>query len=207
MQDNLDPATSAAQDPGTVVTYHNTIPRSDKWPAVEKAHLQMQPACVACGATSGLQVHHMLPFHFCVQLGRPELELDQRNLITLCDETVNSHHLLLGHLQDWQSYNPNVHADIAGPLKSLSAAQIESDPTWQSEKQQRPPDLEHMSDTDIATLKQLMATWYPLQPAAQGTSTISGDSPLPVTLTPVVSPAVVAATADAPVAPIATAGQ
>ena len=151
-------------DPGAIVA--GEIPRSDKWPAVETAHLQRQPACVACGQGQpkhGLQVHHMLPFHFCVKLGRPELELDERNLMTLCDETINNHHLLLGHLGDFQSYNPNVKADVAGPLGKLGDDQIDTDPTWQAEMRQRPPFLNQMSPQDIANFKLLMNTWYPPQ--------------------------------------------
>jgi len=35
---------------------------------------------------AGLQVHHIFPFHYCIALGRPDLELDDRNLITLCED-------------------------------------------------------------------------------------------------------------------------
>lgn len=149
-------------DAGSIVA--GEIPRSDKWSAVEKAHLQQHPTCAACGLghpKQGLQVHHMLPFHFCVKLGRPELELDERNLMTLCDETINNHHLLLGHLGNFQSYNPNVKADVAGPLGKLGDDQIDTDPTWQAEMRQRPHFLNQMSPQDIANFKQLMDTWYP----------------------------------------------
>ena len=151
-------------DPGAIVA--GEIPRSGQWPAVENAHLQQHPACAACGLgqpRQGLQVHHMLPFHFCVKLGRPELELDERNLMTLCDETINNHHLLLGHLGDFQSYNPNVKADVAGPLSKLGDDQIDADPSWQAEMQRRPPFLNKMSPQDIANFKLLMDTWYPPQ--------------------------------------------
>jgi hypothetical protein len=36
-----------------------------------------------------VQVHHIFPFHDCVALGRPDLELDERNLITLCGKSHN----------------------------------------------------------------------------------------------------------------------
>ena len=148
------------------------IPRSDKWSAVEQAHLQSHPVCTACGQGQpgqGLQVHHMLPFHFCVKLGRPELELDERNLMTLCDETINNHHLLLGHLGNFQSYNPTVKADVAGPLGHLGDDQIDADPSWQAEMRQRPPFLDHMNAEQIAAFKVLMDTWYPPQPPQTGT--------------------------------------
>ena len=34
-----------------------------------------------------VQVQHIFPFHYCVALGRPDLELDERNLITLCGKS------------------------------------------------------------------------------------------------------------------------
>ncbi len=154
--------TTVITDPGIIAS--GEIPRSSEWPAVEQAHLRAHPTCAACGQGQpgqGLQVHHMLPFHFCVTLGRPELELDERNLMTLCDESINSHHLLLGHLGNFQSYNPNVKADVAGPLGQLGAAQIESNPDWQTEMHQRPPFLDRMNEQQIADFKALMDAWYP----------------------------------------------
>ncbi len=155
-------STTGVIDTGAIAA--GEIPRSGQWPAVEKAHLHAQPTCAACGLgqpEQGLQVHHMLPFHFCVKLGRPELELDERNLMTLCDETINNHHLLLGHLGDFQSYNPNVKADVASPLGKLGDDQIDADPTWQAEMRQRPPFLDQMNSDQIAAFKVLMDTWYP----------------------------------------------
>lgn len=114
----------------------------------------------------------MLPFHFCVNLGRPELELDERNLMTLCDETINNHHLLLGHLGDFQSYNPNVKTDVAGPLGHLSDDQIDADPSWQTEMRQRLLFLDQMNKQQIAAFKVLMDTGYP----PQTTQTTSGNS-------------------------------
>src|SRR5258708_4754189 len=55
--------------------------RSSEWPRVEKEHRLHEPACVACGYQGpGIQVHHVRPFHL-----HPNLELDPRNLITLCE--------------------------------------------------------------------------------------------------------------------------
>ena len=167
MQQEQDPAmvnqnpTTNPVDAGAIAA--GEIPRSGEWPAVEQAHLNAQPACAACGEGQpgqGLQVHHMLPFHFCVKLGRPELELDDRNLMTLCDQSINNHHLLLGHLGNFRSYNPNVKADVAGPLGHLGDDQIDADPSWQTEMRQRPPFLELMTEQQIADFKVLMDTWY-----------------------------------------------
>ena len=65
------------------------VARSSRWPRIEKLHLSLQPKCACCGDKmdphAGMQVHHIFPFHYCIALGRPDLELDLRNLITLCE--------------------------------------------------------------------------------------------------------------------------
>ncbi len=88
-------------------------PRSSKWKTVRDAFVEKHPACEACGATEGINVHHVLPFH-----DRPDLELDSGNLISLCRE----HHWIIGHDPDgpwgpqrpnWSLSNPNVREDAA----------------------------------------------------------------------------------------------
>jgi hypothetical protein len=82
-------------------------PRSGKWEHIEREHLTQFPLCQACRGTLRLQVHHVRPFHL-----RPELELDRRNLITLC-MGPNECHLRIGHGDDWRAYNPDVRKDAA----------------------------------------------------------------------------------------------
>jgi hypothetical protein len=86
--------------------------RSPHWPAVRRAHLEKHPTCSACGGKRLLQVHHMRPFHL-----EPALELDPRNLITLC--TWKLCHFELGHGDDWTAFNPKVieHAHTALTLR------------------------------------------------------------------------------------------
>lgn len=76
--------------------------RSPRWPAVERAHLKKEPFCRVCTCKEGLQVHHKQPFHLF-----PELELVEANLITLCAP----HHLLVGHLMLWASWNKDCEKD------------------------------------------------------------------------------------------------
>ena len=87
-------------------------PRSPHWSTVRKEHLTKEPTCAACGGIEGLQVHHCLPFHL-----DPSKELDQDNLITLC-EGRNCHYVF-GHLYNWHSYNINVREDAAAMLKKV----------------------------------------------------------------------------------------
>jgi hypothetical protein len=82
--------------------------RSSKWPAVRRAHLEREPACIFCGKTTDLQVHHVLPVHL-----HPEKELDPNNLCTLCGPGAYDCHFLRGHLGGWNRFNPAVREDAA----------------------------------------------------------------------------------------------
>ena len=86
--------------------------RSEHWPRVEEAFKVKNPRCACCGGTENLNVHHVMPFHLCIAVGRPDLELDDRNLVTLCRGPFNCH-LLFGHLGDFKGFNPLVLADAA----------------------------------------------------------------------------------------------
>lgn len=124
---------SGRRDHGWEVAHKHGRERSPEWPRVEQEHLLHEPACVACGYRGqGLQVHHIKPFHLY-----PELELDPRNLITLCEVKGRDHHLLLGHLDDWESYNPKVRTDVQRFHKE-NARQIRANPAWIEEMQHRP---------------------------------------------------------------------
>lgn len=92
------------------------VTRSTKWAAVRKAHLKSQPCCQVCGASSLLNVHHIKPFHLF-----PELELQEDNLITLCEGTSVNCHLLMGHLMNWRAWNPAVVSDTERMRKKIMA--------------------------------------------------------------------------------------
>ncbi len=99
--------------PGSLPMVGHTAPRSGKWPAVERAYKAEHPKCEVegCGAAENLNVHHCLPFH-----KYPKLELDPRNLVTLCsDGSKNNHHLHWGHLGTWTSWNVNIRGWCAHP--------------------------------------------------------------------------------------------
>lgn len=87
-------------------------PRSSEWVQVRNDFVRKHPRCEACGSAYNLNVHHIVPFH-----ERPDLELVEDNLITLCRE----HHFRIGHDPDgkgpmkpsWLESNPNVRSDAA----------------------------------------------------------------------------------------------
>ncbi|GHO66939.1 hypothetical protein KSC_058310 [Ktedonobacter sp. SOSP1-52] len=121
------------KDPGARIANQYGKARSPEWPRVAHEHLSHEPACVVCGHRGkGLQVHHIKPFHLY-----PELELDPNNLITLCEIKGRTHHLLIGHLDDWESYNKSVREDTKR-YSNQSATSIKANPTWRKEVAQRP---------------------------------------------------------------------
>jgi hypothetical protein len=56
-------------------------------------------------------VHHIRPFHL-----HPELELEQDNLITLCEKRAHDCHFQVGHFMNWSWFNPDVRVDAADYL-------------------------------------------------------------------------------------------
>ena len=120
-------------DHGARIARRHGHVRSPQWSSVATAHLVRQPRCVACGYHGKhLQVHHIKPFHL-----HPHLELDPDNLITLCQARGREHHLLLGHLDAWDSFNEHIHADVRH-FHGKSARQIRADERWQKKRMQRP---------------------------------------------------------------------
>lgn len=79
------------------------IPRSKYWQKTRLNHVNKNPYCYICHTKHSLQVHHKKPFHIF-----PHLELEEDNLITLCE----NHHLYYGHWGDWKSYNPTLETTI-----------------------------------------------------------------------------------------------
>ena len=82
--------------------------RSSRWATVRKHYLENHPGCAATGSLDDVEVHHKVPVH--VDASK---ELDEDNLISLRRDV----HLLLGHLDDWSSYNKEVAVDAAEYMK------------------------------------------------------------------------------------------
>ena len=138
--------------------------RSPHWPKVEKAFRALHPQCVACVVKSvtHIQIHHRFPFHYCVALGRPDLELDMRNLITLCEWKSPSpnHHELIGHLADWKSSNLDV-ANDAITFRGMSSAEIRKDSRWIKKEANRLVQLDKMTAKDKVAFTKLMNATFP----------------------------------------------
>ena len=88
--------------------------RSPKWRSVRLEFLKKNPRCASCGGDENLAVHHIKPFHKW-----PELELEESNLITLCEGMICNCHYVTGHLRDWRSWNTQVVDDSAIMLSKI----------------------------------------------------------------------------------------
>ena len=128
------------------------LERSPAWPKVEKTFQAAHPRCAACGATGLLNVHHIFPFHYVVLVGRPDLELDPRNLLTLCIGPDCEHHVLLGHLDDYESYNPKVLRFVQA-LAGKSNRQIRADAAWQQAHAAKPKHFDDMTPAEQSAFK------------------------------------------------------
>lgn len=89
--------------------------RSGRWPTVRKHFLEQHPTCAACNCKDELEIHHIVPFHI-----NSSLELEESNLITLC-EGKNRCHLKIGHHGNWSYVNPNVREEAAKILENMKS--------------------------------------------------------------------------------------
>jgi 5-methylcytosine-specific restriction protein A len=81
--------------------------RSSKWRLVRNEFLKGNQ-CLVCEGKKSLIAHHEIPFHLA-----PDLELEESNLIALCESGrygINCH-LLIGHLGNWRRANVYAWAD------------------------------------------------------------------------------------------------
>ena len=97
-------------DPGNVTG----AARSPQWASFSKRYLRGR-SCIACGSREGLTAHHVVPFHM-----RPDLELDEKNLVPLCTDRC---HIVHGHYNDFRLDNSTVREDCAEYLRKRTEAQ------------------------------------------------------------------------------------
>ena len=93
-----------------IATNGKKVKRSSKWRKVRKIHLKDNPRCAVCGLKTKVEVHHAVPFSV-----DPTLELEPKNLITLCENKkwgINCH-LLVGHRSNYRNFNPSIKTTIA----------------------------------------------------------------------------------------------
>jgi hypothetical protein len=85
-------------------------PRSPKWHTLAKHTLDEHPDCIVCGGPADC-VHHLIPVHVAIAIGRPELELDPANLRSICNRL--GCHFIVAHLRRWDRVNLRLDDDAA----------------------------------------------------------------------------------------------
>lgn len=139
------------------------LARSPLWLERAKIHIKVQPNCLVCHTTENLNVHHKYPYSYIIGLGRPDLELDERNLFTLCER----HHLLIGHLNWFESYNPKLEYYIS-LCRGLLISQIKSLPAWRTAVEFRPEPYAKMNEQAKKYLIREINESMPLDNPQQG---------------------------------------
>lgn len=151
-------------DRGYLEAQRHGISRSPQWAKVERSFLLKHPKCEACNKNIfHVQVHHVFPFHYCIALGFPQLELDERNLITLCETTSavpsDDHHLLIGHFDDFKSSNLTVRQDVI-KYRGLNQVSIKNNSDWLAAKVNKVKPLDEMTDQDKQDFIALIKSTY-----------------------------------------------
>lgn len=159
-------------DNGQNIALKHGVLRSPHWHHVEEEFLKNNPNCIVCKEENygkvGVQIHHaIVPFHLAILCGRPDLELDPRNLCSLCETEHNrpapNHHLLVGHLKDFQSWNKNVFQD-AVTYKGLTEEQILAIADYEEKIKNRPdPKLAENKDS-LKELRDFLDNTLPPDP-------------------------------------------
>ena len=157
-------------DVGASIAAKYGLTRSPLWPKVQREYLAKNPQCAVCSTNTMIQIHHVMPFHLCHLVYRGDLELDERNFISLCEEAQNDHHLLLGHLGDFESYNSGGRESILSLGKSipgLSIAAIKADEAWMQLMGSRPRPWEQWKHAEKLAFRQILDTTLPYDPTGK----------------------------------------
>jgi hypothetical protein len=85
--------------------------RASQWKQLRAEHLLKEPRCAACGRSTELAVHHVIPVSF-----DESRQLDPGNLITLCAQPC---HIVFGHFMNYQCYNKDVRKMAADYKRAL----------------------------------------------------------------------------------------
>jgi hypothetical protein len=156
-------------DNGAQVAAEHGIARSPHWATVQQAYKKVHPDCIYCGPGSGqkygIQIHHIHAFHVVVGVGRSDLELDFRNLTSLCESEENkpapNHHISEGHLGSFQRNNDTVVEDVK-KFFGQAIQLIEATDYWKNKKNSAPKAFSTWThDEKVAYRKMLDATLPP----------------------------------------------
>ena len=188
-------------DGGASIAQRYGLTRSPLWSEVERAYLATNRKCTACPSTSNIQLHHIFPFHLCHLVYRGDLELDERNFLPLCEEPVNNHHLLLGHLGNFESYNNYAFpskvgrdailvlvAELVALIPGLTAEMIKGNTSWLQASTGRPKPWEQWTPDQRNAFRSLLDQLFPFQ------KTSIASAPFPYSANEPQNPAAIATT-------------
>jgi hypothetical protein len=145
--------------------------RNPHWADFERVFLSRHPGCAVCGIQGPVVAHHIIPVFYAQAIGRPDLEMDERNLVSLCRSEsgalCDDHHLYVGHLGDHQAFNLEVREDAAGRFRNASKARL-----WMSverigsllETLSSFPHLGLITDAQLRDLRRRVDAIFPLRP-------------------------------------------
>ena len=98
-----------------------------------------------------------------------------RNLITLCADLQREHHLLLGHLDDYESFDPQLEKFIR-TYYGLSQQQIRETSTWGKAHANKPHHLDQMSEEQKRAFKTMLDAKFPQ--IGPGQFVVPGNAPI-----------------------------
>lgn len=148
-------------------------PRSPHWHSRRNEFLATNPDCFACDPDSpfehvGIQAHHLYPYHYCVLAGRPDLELDFRNLVPAGEteegKPAPDHHELIAHGGDFKRYNPNAVHDAA-TFRGMTTEEIKADSRWAAIHAALPKAWPDMTGYERRTFREHLDAVLPPDPA------------------------------------------
>lgn len=172
---------------GTEPAEEQGLRRNSKWATKVKWFKRANPDCLYCGEEPGilgLQVHHVIPFHECILAGRPDLEMDDRNLVCLCQNGVitlkpgevgdaksetgkpvkfirtKNHHVTCGHLGDFKSYNPTVFKDVKA-WYGLTEAEIKATKAYKAKAAEKPKSYSVMTTKEKTAFREMLDSLFP----------------------------------------------
>jgi hypothetical protein len=153
--DNIDFGAHAASERGLM--------RSPHWGTLENwIRSHYGDVCEVTGL-GPVQIHHEYPFHDCILAGRPELELTLENLHRLYSgghDAAQGHHLIVGHLRDYRSYNPQL-SDCIAKWKGMNVDQIQALPEWKTFSSAKPFSYPLMRPSQQAAFRANLAQRFP----------------------------------------------
>lgn len=145
--------------------YERSERRSPKRHHYNTMQVIKHPNCIICDRTADkveLVAHHIYPISLLRLINRLDLELDDRNIRTICEDKKLGCHYLFAHYQDWKSYNPDID-EFADMFKNSTVAEILESSTYQSALTNRPCPIHMMPRTTLNCIASQLADIMPIK--------------------------------------------